>query len=86
MTLEDKLSANSELDVIGNLNLSGMNITDGDIRTIIQHKPWERKKCIGIILRDNALTAFGVYMLIDGIISAKARLKYLSLSKQSTYG
>ena len=86
ITLDDKLAANSELDAIGNLNLSAMNLTDGDVRTIIQRGPWEQKRSIGIILRDNALTAFGVHLLVDGLISTKARLKYLSLSNNSRIG
>lgn len=86
MTLEEKLSDTSELDTIGNLNLSAMKITDGDIRKIIQHGPWEHKKCIGIILRDNDLTSFGVHLLVDGLITAKAKLQYLSLSNNPRMG
>lgn len=85
-TLEEKLNANSELDAIGNLNLSAMNITDGDIRKILQEGPWEEKKCIGIILRDNNLTSFGVHLLVDGLIGAKAKLQYLSLSNNPRIG
>lgn len=86
LTLEEKLSDTSEIDTIGNLNLSAMKLTDGDVRKIIQRGPWEHKKCIGIILRDNDLTAFGVHLLIDGLIAAKAKLQYLSLSNNPRMG
>lgn len=84
--MEEKLKDTSELDTIGSLNLSAMKITDGDIRKIIQHSPWEHKKCIGIILRDNDLTSFGVHLLVDGLLTSKPKLQYLSLSNNPRIG
>ena len=78
--MEDKLADDHELDIIGILNLSSMNLTDYDVPVIIQRALWEQKKCIGIILRDNALTAIGVKMLVDELLMAKTKLKYLGLS------
>ena len=80
------MGPNTELDVIGNLNLSGLKIGDADVRTILQRKPWERQRCLGIILRDNDLTSFGIYLLVDGLVAAKAKLKYLSLSNNPRVG
>ena len=57
-----------------------MKLTDFDVPLIIQRALWEQKKCIGIILRDNALTAVGVKMLVDALLSAKTKLRYLGLS------
>ncbi|CAF4699068.1 unnamed protein product, partial [Rotaria sp. Silwood1] len=87
MSLEEKLSDNHEMDILGIMNLSSMNITDDDMILIIQRVFYDNKsKCIGLILRDNALTSTGVKMLVDTLISSRTKLKYLSLSNNPNIG
>lgn len=63
------------------MNLSAMNITDDNLRVIIQRAfSGGRKKCTGLILRDNFLTSIGVKMIVDAIVSSRSMIKYLSFS------
>ena len=85
--LEDHLENDNEFDITGILNLSCMNVTDNDLPTVIQRAFWGGpKKCTGLILRDNALTADGVRMIVDTIIAGRACLKYLSFSSNPDIG
>lgn len=64
-----------------------MNITDEDLPAIIQRAfCGGRKKCIGLILRDNALTSEGVRMIVDAVLAARSSLKYLSFSNNADIG
>ncbi|CAF3837610.1 unnamed protein product [Rotaria sp. Silwood1] len=75
------------MDILGIMSLSSMNITDDDMILIIQRVFYNHKsKCIGLILRDNALTSTGVKMLVDTLISSQTKLKYLSLSNNPNIG
>lgn len=85
--LEEKLAQNHGLDTIGIMNLSSMNLTDRDIPMVIQrafHK--KRKKCYGLILRDNALTSEGVRVLVDTLLAMRTNSKYLSLADNPEMG
>jgi hypothetical protein len=85
--VEDRLEHDIEFDVTGILNLSCMNVTDNDLPTIIQRAFWDGpKKCTGLLLRDNALTADGVRMVVDTVLAARANLKYLSFSSNPAVG
>ena len=85
--LEDRLEHDNEFDVTGILNLSCMNVTDNDLPSVIQRAFWNGpKKCSGLILRDNALTADGVRMIVDTILAGRTSLKYLSLSSNPDIG
>ncbi|CAF1662632.1 unnamed protein product [Rotaria sp. Silwood1] len=87
ISLEEKLLDNREMDILGIMSLSSMNITDDDMILIIQRVFYNHKsKCIGLILRDNALTSTGVKMLVDTLISSQTKLKYLSLSNNPNIG
>ncbi|CAF1260429.1 unnamed protein product [Rotaria sordida] len=69
------------------MNLSSMNLTDSDIPSIVQRAFYENKtKCIGLILRDNALTSIGVKILVDALIATRTKLKYLSFSNNPEIG
>jgi Ran GTPase-activating protein (RanGAP) involved in mRNA processing and transport len=84
--LEDKLAQDHEFDVIGIMNLASTNLTDNDMPMIIQRAFCEKKKCRGLILRDNALTSAGVKMLVDAAISMRTNLRYLSFSDNKDIG
>ncbi|CAF1074408.1 unnamed protein product [Rotaria sp. Silwood1] len=87
ISLEEKLADNHELEIIGIMNLSSMNLTDNDMLLVIQRAFYDNKtKCIGLILRDNALTSIGVKILVDAIISSRTKLKYLSFSNNPNIG
>ncbi|CAF4370917.1 unnamed protein product, partial [Rotaria sp. Silwood2] len=87
ISLEEKLADKRELDILGIMNLSSMNITDDDMILIIPRVFYDNKsKCIGLILRDNALTSTGVKMLVDTLISSRTKLKYLSFSNNPNIG
>ena len=85
--LEDHLENDNEFDITGLLNLSCMNITDSDLPTVIQRAFCDGpKKCTGLILRDNSLTADGVRIIVDTIIAARVSLKHLSFSSNPEIG
>ena len=85
--LEDHLENDNEFDITGILNLSCMNVTDSDLPTVVQRAFWAGpKKCTGLILRDNSLTANGVRIVVDTIITGRACLKYLSFSSNPDIG
>lgn len=85
--LEDRLENDNEFDVTGILNLSCMNVTDSDLPAVVQRAFWGGpKKCTGLILRDNALTADGVRVIVDTILAGRASLKYLSFSSNPDIG
>jgi hypothetical protein len=87
MNLEDKLSQNNAFDITGIMNLSSMNLTDHDVPMIIQRAFREKqKKCFGFILRDNALTAEGVKILVDTLLAIRTTLTYLSFSNNLDIG
>ncbi|CAF3232758.1 unnamed protein product [Rotaria socialis] len=86
-SLKEKLANNHEWDVLGILNLSSMNLIDSDMPLIIQAAFSENKtKCIGLILRDNNMTSDGVKTLVDALLVARTKLKYLSFSNNSKIG
>lgn len=85
-SLQDKLAEDHELEAIGILNLCEMNLTDKDVPLIVQRALCEEKKCIGLILRDNDLTPYGVKILVDELLSVKSKLRYLSFSNNSRIG
>jgi hypothetical protein len=85
--LVDRLENNNEFDITGILNLSGMNVTDDDLPAVIQRAFLAGpKKCTGLILRGNALTADGVRMIVDTIIAGRTHLKHLSFSRNPDIG
>jgi hypothetical protein len=85
--LEDRLAHDNELDVTGIMNLSSMNVTDHDLPMIIQRAFGEgRKKCTGLILRDNSVTSEGVKMIVNAVLATRTNLKYLSFSNNSDIG
>jgi hypothetical protein len=85
--LEDRLENDNEFDVTGILNLSCMHVTDNDLPAVIQRAfAAGPKKCTGLILRENALTADGVRMIVDTMLAAKTNMKYLSLSSNPDIG
>jgi Ran GTPase-activating protein (RanGAP) involved in mRNA processing and transport len=85
--LEDRLENDNEFDVTGILNLSGMNVTDDDLPVVIQRAFTSGpKKCTGLLLRDNALTADGVRMIVDTVLAARTNLRYLSFSSNPDIG
>ncbi|CAF3388606.1 unnamed protein product [Rotaria socialis] len=87
VSLEEKLAENQELNIIGIMNLSSMNLTDDDIPSILQRAFVEqKKKCIGLILRDNGLTSVGVRMLVDALLATRTKLAYLSFSNNAAIG
>ncbi|CAF2945284.1 unnamed protein product [Rotaria sp. Silwood2] len=87
ISLEEKLADNREMEILGIMNLSSMNITDHDMILIIQRAFYDYKsKCIGLILRNNDLTSIGVKMLVDTLISSRTKLKYLSFSNNPNIG
>ncbi|CAF1208060.1 unnamed protein product [Rotaria magnacalcarata] len=86
-SLKEKLANNHEWDILGILNLSAMNLIDTDMPLIIQAAFSENKtKCIGLILRDNNMTSDGVKTLVDALLVARTKLKYLSFSNNSKVG
>ena len=85
--LQDHLENDTEFDITGILNLSCMNVTDSDLPNVVQRAFLNGpKKCTGLILRDNALTADGVRIIVDTIIAARASLKHLSFSSNPDIG
>jgi hypothetical protein len=85
--LEDRLENDNEFDITGILNLSCMNVTDNDLPAVIQRAFWAGpKKCTGLILRDNALTADGVKMIVDTILAGRTPLKHLSFASNPDIG
>lgn len=58
-----------------------MNLTDQDVPAILQRAFRSKKKsCIGLILRDNALTSVGVKLLVDRLLVSSVHFRYISLS------
>jgi len=87
MNLEDKLAQDNGFDITGIMNLSSMHFTDHDIPMIIQRAfHGKQKKCLGLILRDNALTSNGVKILVDTLLTIRAKLTYLSFADNSDIG
>jgi hypothetical protein len=85
--LEDRLENDNEFDITGILNLSCMHVTDNDLPSVIQRAFWAGpKKCTGLLLRDNALTADGVRMIVDTILAGRTSLRYLSFSSNPDIG
>jgi hypothetical protein len=83
----EKFAQNSTFDVIGIMNLSSMNLTDRDVPMIIQRAFGEKKKkCFGLILRENALTSEGIKMLVDSLLKVRTNLKYLSFADNTDIG
>jgi len=87
VNLADKSAQNDAFDVIGIMNLSSMNLTDSDIPTVIERAfGQKKKKCFGLILRDNALTSEGVRILVDALLTIRINFKYLCLSDNPNIG
>jgi hypothetical protein len=87
VNLEKKLDQDDELDIRGTMDLSSLNVTDGDIPLIIQRAFRRKKKqCIQLILRDNALTSNGVKLLVDELLTTPTSLKNLGLSNNPGIG
>lgn len=86
VSLEEKLADDHELEAIGISNLSQMSLTDKDVPLIVERVLSKVDKCIGIILRENQLTSYGVKILVDEFIATKSKLKYLSLSNNPRIG
>ncbi|CAF4206161.1 unnamed protein product, partial [Rotaria magnacalcarata] len=83
----DRFTESHELDNIGIMNLSSMNLTDNNMPSIIQRAFTEEKsKCVGLILRDNALTSVGVMVLVEALLKTRTKLKYLSFSNNTAIG
>ncbi|CAF2117298.1 unnamed protein product [Rotaria magnacalcarata] len=69
------------------MNLSSMNLTDDDVPSLLQRAfVKQKKKCVGLILRDNGLTSVGVRMLVDALLATRTKLKYLSFSNNAAIG
>ncbi|CAF1514801.1 unnamed protein product, partial [Rotaria sordida] len=87
LSLEEKLANNRELNIIGIMNLSSMNLTDNDMLLVIEKIFGKHKtKCTGFIFRDNALTSIGMKMFVDAILATRMKLKYLNLSNNLNIG
>ena len=82
VVLADKLAHDEEIDLLGIMNLSSMNLTDQDVPMIVQRalRNKNKKNCIGLILRDNDLTSVGVKLIVDRLLISSGHFRYLSLS------
>jgi len=87
VNLEAKLDQYDELNTDGTLDLSSSYVTDIGVPLIIQRAfQNEKKKCIRLILRDNALTSVGVKMLVDELLRIPNNLRNLGLSANPNIG
>jgi hypothetical protein len=87
VTLAEKFAQNNAFDVIGVMNLSSMSLIDRDIPMVIQQAfGQKKKKCFGLILRDNALTSEGMRILVDSLLNLQTKLKYLSFTDNPDIG
>lgn len=85
--LEKKLARDEEINFMGTLDLSSLNLTDDDIPLIVQRIfLQDRRKCTRLILRDNRLTSNGVQVLVDHLLRVSPELKYLGLSGNKNIG